>query len=262
MKEQRLKIWKNGRIIYFSRKADAKFWNRHWEMQITPEFYKKYESGIPDVYFHFFEKYFSKNDQILEAGCGTARYVVALKARGFQNVSGIDWGKQTINKVKAIYPDLSIAFGDATKVDIGNDYYDGYISLGVVEHRENGPEPYLSEAYRILKPGGFAFFSVPYINPLRKIKGKIGFYNNKNVSGLTFYQYAFSKADFKNYLIDAGFHLVEIQGVAGVYGLKEEVPLLAFILNRIPGGWRIESFLKKISWIDYFGHMVLFVCKK
>jgi SAM-dependent methyltransferase len=262
MKPRRLKIWKNGRIIYYSRKADAKFWDSLWESQISLEYYRKCENGIADEYYPYFEKYLSRDDRILEAGCGTARYVVALRARGYQHINGIDWGKQTINKVKTIYPDLPIAFGDATKVDVGNDFYDGYISLGVVEHREEGPEPFLTEAYRILKPGGYAFFSVPYINPLRNIKRKLGYYHRKNLTGLSFYQYAFNKTDFKNYLEKAGFHLVKIQGVAGIFGLKEELPLLALVLNGIPGGWRIESFLKKIRWFDFFGHMVLFVCKK
>ena len=262
MKPNRLKLWKDGRIIYYSKEADAGFWDNLWEGQISWEYYKEYESGILGEYYPFFEKYLSREDHILEAGCGTGRYVVALKARGYKFVNGIDWGKQTIDKVKSIFPDLPVAVGDATKVNVGNDYYDGYISLGVVEHREAGPEPFLIEAYRIIKPGGYAFFSVPYVNPLRNMKRILGYYGPRDLTGLTFYQYAFNKLDFRNFLEEAGFHLVKIHGVSGIYGLKEELPLLAWLLNNTPGAWRIEAFLKKIKWFDCFGHMILFICKK
>lgn len=257
-----IKISSNGRIAYFARKADQEYWDALWASQISSKYYAKYAMGPLDEYFPYFEYYFSKSDRILEAGCGTGRYVVALLARGYTNVRGIDWGKSTIDKVKTIFPDLPIEAGDATNVNVDNEYYDAYISLGVVEHREAGPEPFLREAYRILKPGGIALISVPYVNPLRNLKKVFGAYRNQNITGFSFYQYAFQKKGFANYLKEAGFQVLSAHGISGIYGLKEELPLFAYCINNIPGGWRIEKFLKKCSFFDKFGHMILFICKK
>jgi ubiquinone/menaquinone biosynthesis C-methylase UbiE len=41
--------------------------------------------------------------------------------------------------------------------------------MGVVEHFEQGPHAPLDEAYRLLKPGGLAFVSVPTVNIIRRI---------------------------------------------------------------------------------------------
>lgn len=257
-----IKIWRNGRLVYYASKADKEYWDALWASQISSKYYAKYETGPLDEYFPYFEQHLSKSDRILEAGCGTGRYVLALLARGYKNISGIDWGKPTIDKVKTIYPNLPIEGGDATNVDIENDFYDAYISLGVVEHREAGPEPFLNEAFRILKPGGVALISVPFVNPLRHTKQKLGYFRHNDVKGLSFYQYAFQKAEFANYLEKAGFQVVSSHGVSGIYGLKEELPLLSTFLNNFPCGWRVEILLKKCKFFDTFGHMILFICKK
>ena len=89
--------------------------------------------------------------------------MIALRARGFKHIEGIDWGERTIGIVKKVYPDLPVKVGDATRVDVPDDHFNAYLSLGVVEHRQEGPEPYLAEAFRVLKPGGYAFISVPFV---------------------------------------------------------------------------------------------------
>ena len=258
---RRHKIWKNGKIAYYYDQANASFWDNHWEKLITRDYYKRYEDGDLDEYL-FFEEYLRKEDFILEAGCGTAQYVVALRSRGFKNIEGIDWGSQTISRVKAIYPDLPIKIGDVAKIETGNNYFDGYISLGVVEHRKEGPQPYLAEAFRVIKPGGYAFISVPYINALRCLKSRLGFYGKIVNTNMLFYQYAFSKSEFQNLLEKAGFETMEAHGIAGLFCLREELPFLFFLLDRMPGGWRVQQYMGKFNWINNWGHMILFVCKK
>lgn len=262
MKVNHVKLWTDGRIAYFSSRADNAFWDTLWASQISTDYFKKYDQGDLGDYASIFEKYLKKSDRIIEAGCGTGRFVVALRARGYENIQGIDWGQPTINKVKALYPDLPIEFGDATKIDVVDSFFDAYISLGVVEHRQAGPEPFLIEAHRVMKPGGIALISVPYVNPLRELKRKLGFYSKQNLDGCEFYQYAFEKREFENLLNEAGFLVFMAQGVSGMYGIKEELPFLAAFFNHFPGGWRIEKFLSKWSVLDRFGHMILFVCEK
>lgn len=262
MKINHTKIWEAGRIAYYSNRADNSYWDDIWAFQISAEYYAKYEQGDLGEYAPFFEKYLNEQDRIIEAGCGTGRFVVALLARGYVNVQGIDWGRPTIEKVKTLYPDLPIEVGNAMDVSSNNEFYDAYISLGVVEHRRAGPEPFLKEANRILKPGGIALISVPYVNPLRSLKRKLGHYRKLNLKGFEFYQYAFEKRAFENLLIEAGFNLILAKGISGMYGIKEELPLIAAFFNHFPGAWRIEKILRNWSILNSFGHMIIFVCEK
>lgn len=48
MKTNRLKIWKNERIVFYYNHADASFWDAEWENVITKDYYKKYEAGNLD----------------------------------------------------------------------------------------------------------------------------------------------------------------------------------------------------------------------
>ncbi len=262
MSENRLKLWKNGRIYYYRDHADANYWDNYWEKILTREYYLKYEKGELDEYSGLFERYLKQNDYILEAGCGTARYIVALRAKGFKNVEGIDWGQRTIELIKKIYPDLPVKVGDVTKVQVPENTYDGYISLGVVEHREAGPEPFLSETYRILRPGGYAYFSIPYVNPLRSFKSRLGFYKLPNEANMSFYQFAYRKSEFSKYLCESGFEIVETIGVAGYFGLKEELPGFFNALDHLQGGSRVRKYIKNAKWVNIFGHMMLFICRK
>ena len=147
-------------------------------------------------------------------------------------------------------------------IDAPDDFYNGYISLGVVEHRKDGPEPFLAEAFRILQPGGYAIFSIPYVNILRNVKGHLGLYRKEAPDGGLFYQYAFNKSQFFVFLREAGFRLIETHGAAGYFGLNEELPGLFSFLNKVRGGWRIKEYIKRSNWVDRFGHIMIFVCKK
>lgn len=257
-----IKIWRDGKIAWFASEADKAFWDSLWLSQISTDYYAKYVQGELEEYSHVFTKFLSKDDHILEAGCGTGRFVIALQARGYKHVSGIDWGRPTIDKVKTLFPELPVEVGDATHIDVENNFYDAYISLGVVEHRQAGPEPFLNEAYRILKKGGIAIISVPYVNPLRKLKSKFGCYNAKNVVSHAFYQYAFRKDDFEKILNQSGFNVIQAKAIYGIYAIKEELRFFAYLINHIQGGWRVEKLLKRWSFLDNFGHMILFVCVK
>ena len=256
------RVWEKGRLLYFTEHAEPGLWEDYWSGLITRGYYEKYEHGELDELAPFAEKLFTKEDRILDAGCGSGRFVVSLLSRGFRNVEGIDCGQETIDRARAVFPDLPVRVGDAMRIDSRDDYYDGYISLGVVEHRQEGPEPYLREAYRVLKPGGRAFFSVPYVNPLRELKHRIGCFRGTRGNTAAFYQCAFSKVEFLTLLTEAGFEVIAARGVAGYHTLRQELPCLVSFLKSVPGGLRVLGYLKGSGWIDHYGHMILFVCRK
>jgi SAM-dependent methyltransferase len=255
-----LKIYKNKRLICYSHEPNNSYWDSVWEYSISLDYYLKYLNGELDEFATFFERYLPKGEPIIEAGCGNGRYVLALRKRGYL-VEGIEWGKKTVAEVKTLFPDLPISVGDATNLDVPDNHYAGYISLGVIEHRKEGPEPFLVEAKRVLRPGGVCLISVPFLNPFRRLKGALGLYQDSLSDERIFYQYIDSKQTIQGYLSAVGFEIVDYQVLAGYHGLKDENPRLFELLSKIRGGYRIMKILKKMKLNTIFGHVILFVCK-
>ena len=73
-------------------------------------------------------------------------------------------------KSKAEVPDLNIETGDITNLVFGNSEFDGYWSLGVVEHLESGAGKAFDEMARVIKENGYLFITFPHMSKLRKIK--------------------------------------------------------------------------------------------
>ena len=159
---QRVAVGK--RLAYYRTAASADYWDEVWSREDTKQLYEKAQRGELGYYEDIFPKYLPKSGRIIEAGCGLGQFVIALQARGFQ-VEGVDFGTKTVEALNAKFPDLSIRWGDVTKLDVPDGYFQGYISLGVMEHREQGPEPFLAEANRMLSESGIALISIPFLNP-------------------------------------------------------------------------------------------------
>jgi len=101
-----------------------------------------------------FDKYLAKsNMKILEAGCGMGTWVYNLRVKGY-DVIGIDYMLSTVKRVKQYDESFPIQQGDVNNLDFPDNFFDAYVSLGVIEHFQEGPQKALSEAYRVLKPNG------------------------------------------------------------------------------------------------------------
>jgi SAM-dependent methyltransferase len=189
------------------------------------------------------------------------QYVLALRMRGY-DVEGAELASRTVEAVRDLRPDIPIRRADVARLEVPDGYYVGYISLGVVEHRREGPEPFLQEAYRVLKPNGVALISVPYFHPLRRIKACLGLYRGE-AEGFAFYQYAFTRAEMSEILNQAGFKIVDIYIYSGFKGIKDEIPMLREMVQWRPFSWLLAKSLKLCKWADRnLGHMAMFICRK
>jgi len=249
----------SGRLVYYNKKADIGFWEDVWSRDMGLEYYKPFQSGKLYTFEKIFSRHLPKKGRILEAGCGTAQLVVALNARGYDCI-GLDFATQALGKAQELAGPLKLFSSDLTALSLADTSFDAIISIGVVEHRREGPEPFLVEKYRILKDGGTLLISVPYFNSLRLGRAARGAYQD-DVSGLDFYQYAFSREEFCRFLENSGFEVETTYSYAHQNTLTQELHWL----NKSP------EFMKKLilrisKYVPYvnsdLGHMLMVVARK
>ncbi len=249
------------RLAYYEANADAAFWDHRWQGILSQNYYKNWLQGRLGYLEKPVTKYLSQDKRTIEAGCGMGQWVLGLRARGY-DAQGVDFALETIDRVKELFPDLPIGVGDVTNLDVPDGYYNGYISLGVVEHRQEGPEPFLEEAHRVLTDGGIALISVPYFHSLRKLKSRLGAYSKKN-DDLFFYQYAFTRSEFGDILNKHGFEVVEWFHYDPIKGLMDELPLFRH-LTQIP--YVGSLVIRGVGRLPYvrrcFGHMMMAAAQK
>jgi len=194
----------------------------------------------------------------LEAGCGTGRWVAFLSDRGIRTV-GVDYAFSGLQVGRSVDPSLWLLQADCRSLPFGNNTFDVVLSFGTVEHDVQGPQSLLLEFYRILKPNGVLFCSVPCLNIARcmllpwfwlrdslkcspfvcRLAGK------KERFG--FYQYLFTPAEYRRLLASAGFDVLDVRG----YGAMRHGSL---------GRGVAKLFGRMFRFYD--AHMMMAICRR
>jgi SAM-dependent methyltransferase len=201
-----------------------------------------------------------RTGRILEAGCGPGYVVLALRTLNY-DVEGVEWAEDLVRDVQSLRPELPIRVGDVTALDVPNASYRAVISLGVAEHRREGPDPFVAEAYRVLEPGGILLISVPHFHFARRLRYRSAC--SKSAQTMEFYQYAFVPGEFEGILRTHGFRVVARYGYEVWDGLCEDFAFLK-IIERMPAlGPRIPGLVNRSGLLsNLLGHMILFVAER
>ncbi len=159
-----------------------------------------------------FTRFLGENSRILEGGCGFGAWCEWFQERGHE-IIGIEYDQNIVDQAKKFKPDVAVELGDITDLKYPDNHFDAYISLGVIEHFEHGPEKSLEEAFRILKPGGLAFVTTPLLTPLRRFVAhpiRTLYFLKRKFTGKPnyFWEYRFTKKELRNYLENAGFEII------------------------------------------------------
>jgi SAM-dependent methyltransferase len=133
------------------------------------EIQKALESCTRDESTPIIERHFPRGTRLLEAGCGSGRWLRFLQDKGYK-IIGLEYSHETVDMVKRHWPDVDIVEGDCERSPFPDGSFDGALSFGVVEHWIEGPQPPLRELLRVLKPGGKAYINVPLWNTIRRVK--------------------------------------------------------------------------------------------
>lgn len=254
------RVYRHQRVEWYGDAPDEGFWNETWRRRLVEGYFEAADRGELADLGKILPRVLDADGRHLEAGCGLGYWVAALGARGF-TVEGIDSSKDLVTSVLEAKPGLPVRHGDALAIDVDAETYDGYLSFGVIEHRQAGPEPFLAEANRVLKPGGRVVLSVPYCNGLRRLKGGIGAYRRRPPVDRPFFQYAFGERELKGFFEAAGFDVHEVHYQQVQRCLVEEVSLY-FRINRMRGARHVRRLVEGIFSGRFAGHLVLVVATK
>lgn len=156
-----------------------------------------------------------KSLNILEGGCGFGAWCEWFQQRGHRIV-GVEYDQRVVDRARAFKPDVAVELGDITKLEFPSDHFDAYISLGVIEHFEHGPDEALCEAHRVMKPGGLAFVSTPYLTVFRRLVShpvRSLYFLLRRVRGKPsyFWEYRFTKRELCGFLERTGFEIVDVE---------------------------------------------------
>ena len=134
------------------------------------------------------------NGRLIDIGCGTKPYRNILEPYISDHV-GVDHDATFHDKSNI---DL---FGTAYDIPENDASFDCAICTAVLEHLEE-PENAISECHRVLKPGGVAIYSVPFIWHLHEEPRDF---------------YRFSKYGLKYLFEKVGFEIIELKALSGFW---------------------------------------------
>ena len=197
-------------------------WDTYWrQTSIQKELDLIKSDGLGPV----FKKYLKKNGLNIEAGCGLGKWVIGLKNQGY-NIIGLDTYVKGLQTLKKFDSKLLLQAADVAELSLKDNSIDAYISLGVVEHFEQGPQKPLQEAYRVTKKNGIALIEVPFDSPLRQLTRTLyrikvllkmpvrvvvetlGLRKPRPPIKKIFYEYRYTKSELETFVKQAGFKVI------------------------------------------------------
>ncbi|GIK40763.1 MAG: hypothetical protein BroJett011_45960 [Chloroflexota bacterium] len=247
------------------------FWTANWQHRLG-EIEARVTSVLHREEYRLMEPYLQKmlsGGRILDAGSGLGEWTIFLSQQGY-NVYGVDISRQTINQLVDHFPQYHFICADIRRLDFPNGFFDACFSWGVFEHFEEGLGTCLTEARRVLKPGGYLFASIPFHNwrhifrDSRPLHLWDGAYNPQcgYAKPMRFYQWRLTIPEFQRELAIHGFQILQMQPIHAQEGLKR---MMSLDIRLSPGSRRyqvVESLLRKLIPARWICHMIMAVAQK
>lgn len=202
--------------------APSASWADYWKkLKVGDDLVNCQSDGLLPI----FQKFLTKKQQILEAGCGLGKWVIYLTKLGY-DIEGVDNYAPGIKKIKTYDHKLKARVGDVEKLPYKDESFDTYLSFGVVEHWEDGPKRPLAEAFRVVRKGGICIVETPADSPLRQLLRfvsesvrivklplkvmieSLGMRQKRQGIKTKFYEYHYLPSELASYVKNVGFEII------------------------------------------------------
>ena len=163
---------------------------------------------------------------LLDVGCGKMPYKnYILENSEINNYVGLDI-ETALEYDKYVKPDL---LWDGKKMPIKDNSYNTIIATEVLEHCFE-PEILLKEIYRVLKPGGLLFFTVPFV---------------WNFHETPYDAYRYTPFALERHLLNSGFKDIKIKATGGWHAAMAQ--MLGLWIKRSPMSSKKRRVFSKIG---------------
>jgi SAM-dependent methyltransferase len=161
-----------------------------------------------------------KGARLLDGGCGLGDWTLYFTRAGYPTL-GLDISRKTVAALKTQFPDAEFEVGDIRATGLPDAAFDGYFSWGTFEHFEAGLEPCIDEAFRLLRPGGLLFTSVPYDNLRHALRAAADWKTRAPADDVPrrFYQWRLTRGEFRTLLARQGFEVLDIRAIGKRQGV-------------------------------------------
>ncbi len=238
-----------------------------------------------------FKAYLKNHQPILEAGCGSGKWVWWFLKQGW-NSMGLDWSEKLCKRATKELSSRNFVCGDLQQMPFRNAEFGSIVALGSIEHTIAGPKKILEEFHRILKNDGVAIITIPYaglvrrcvhllfepFNRLKSISWVRRCFNKKGHEealkkeavqkwhprftygneGVSFFEYQFNKKQMRFFFNQAGFQIIKEYVAlkeAGIYHSFRGPFRWSFV-----GNFDKQSTQFKFNWFGNLLQKTLPVC--
>jgi SAM-dependent methyltransferase len=208
----------HARLVAYKLRATA-VWDEEWAayspsaVREVMEYYRRFP-----VLHRTLLRHLPRDGEVIEAGSGLGHWVALLREAGIA-ARGVDLSAEALARAREVFPGLPFDEGDVRTLPFADASLAGYVSFGVAEHFEEGPEAVLREAARVVRDGGVMVVSVPWLSPLRRLQRVRP---SGPPEGAAFYQYFFTRDEMVAAVEASGFDVVAWDGYGTLKTLRDE----------------------------------------
>lgn len=172
----------------------------------------------------------TRETRLLDVSCGTGHVAAAAASEG-ASVAGVDFSSEMLSRARSLHPALDFRLGDAESLDFPDESFDAVaINFGMLHFQH--PKRALAQAYRVLRPGGRAAYTVwappDQSRAFEVVYGSIQDYGTLEVPlppGPPFFRFS-DPEESRRVLLETGFREPRIETIRLTWRLPSAAVLL------------------------------------